>query len=94
MFGFDFSAYTVGASKQFEHIGSSKTQEVSELYASKRRTAKRRKLKWRKSFGDTLVGLGALQGSRSQLEVRTEFFLAVTSKCGGGRPEQLRAGRL
>ncbi|WP_236994750.1 hypothetical protein [Granulosicoccus antarcticus] len=52
MSGFDFSAYTVGASKQFEHIGSSTIQETAEHYASKRYSAKRRKLRWRKSFGD------------------------------------------
>ncbi|ASJ74732.1 hypothetical protein IMCC3135_23315 [Granulosicoccus antarcticus IMCC3135] len=44
MSGFDFSAYTVGASKQFEHIGSSTIQETAEHYASKRFSAKRRKL--------------------------------------------------
>ncbi|ASJ70719.1 hypothetical protein IMCC3135_03030 [Granulosicoccus antarcticus IMCC3135] len=52
MSGFDFSAYTAGASKQFEHIGSSTIQEIAEHYASKRFSAKRRKLRWRKSFGD------------------------------------------
>ena len=52
MSGFDFSPYTVGASKEFEHIGSSTIQEVCEQYASKRRAAKRAKLRWRKSFGD------------------------------------------
>lgn len=51
MTGFDFSPYTVGASKEFEYIGSATIQEVSEQFASKRRTAKRRKLRWRKSFG-------------------------------------------
>ena len=52
MSGFDFSPYTVGASKEFEHIGSSTIQQVCEEFASKRRAAKKRKLRWRKSFGD------------------------------------------
>ena len=52
MTGFDFSPYTVGASAEFEHIGSSTIQEVSEQYASKRRAAKRVQLRWRKSFGE------------------------------------------
>lgn len=51
MSGFDFSPYTVGASKEFEHIGSTTIQEISEEFAKKRRAAKRRKLRWRKSFG-------------------------------------------
>ena len=52
MSGYDFSPYTAGASKQFEHIGSSTIQEVAEQYAVKRRTAKRIRLRWRKSFGE------------------------------------------
>ena len=52
MTGFDYSAYTVGASKEFEHIGSSTIQEVCEQFASKRRTARKVRLRWRKSFGD------------------------------------------
>ena len=52
MTGFDFSAYTVGASKEFEYIGSSTIQEVCEQFAVRRRNAKRRKLRWRKSIGD------------------------------------------
>ena len=51
MSGFDFSSYTVGASKEFNRIGSSTIQEVSEQFVSKRKTAKKVKLKWRKSFG-------------------------------------------
>lgn len=51
MSGFDYSAYTVGASKEFQHIGSSTIQEVCEQLVVKRRTAKRTKLRWRKSFG-------------------------------------------
>lgn len=50
--GFDIQHYTNGASKEFEYIGSSTIQEISEQYASKRRVAKRTKLRWRKSFGD------------------------------------------
>lgn len=52
MTGFDYSAYTVGASKEFEYIGSSTIQETCEQFAVKRKTAKRTKLRWRKSFGD------------------------------------------
>ena len=52
MTGFDYSAYTVGASKEFEHIGSSTIQEICEQFASKRRTARKVRLRWRKSFGD------------------------------------------
>lgn len=51
MSGFDFSPYTAGASKEFEHIGSSTIQEISEQFAVKRRAAKRIRLRWRKSFG-------------------------------------------
>ena len=52
MSGFDFSPYTVGASKEFEYIGSVTIREVCEQFASKRQAAKRRKLRWRKSFGE------------------------------------------
>ena len=52
MSGFDFSPYTVGASKEFEHIGSSTIQEVAEQFAVKRRAARRVRLRWRKSFGE------------------------------------------
>ena len=52
MTGFDYSAYTAGASKEFEHIGSSTIQEVCEQFVSKRRTARKARLRWRKSFGD------------------------------------------
>ena len=52
MSGFDFSPYTVGASKEFEHIGSSTIQQVSEQFACRRRTARRTRLRWRKSFGE------------------------------------------
>ncbi|MEM7284098.1 MAG: transposase, partial [Pseudomonadota bacterium] len=52
MTGFDFSPYTVGASKEFDYIGSSTIQETSELFVLKRRAAKKAKLRWRKSFGE------------------------------------------
>ena len=52
MTGYDFDPYVNGAGKEFEHIGSSTIQEVCQQYAVKRRTAKRAKLRWRKSFGD------------------------------------------
>ena len=45
--GFDFSPYTRGASQEFEHIGSATIQEVSEVYAAKRRAARKVKLQWR-----------------------------------------------
>lgn len=51
MSGFDFSPYTKGASKEFDHIGSSTIQECSENYAIRRRVAKKRRLRWRKSYG-------------------------------------------
>lgn len=51
MTSFDFHPYLKGASREFEHIGSSTIQEVAEQFASKRRAAKRVRLRWRKSFG-------------------------------------------
>lgn len=51
MTGFDFAAYTKGASSEFEHIGNSTIQECSEQFASKRRAAKKSRLRWRKSYG-------------------------------------------
>ena len=52
MTGFDFSPYTAGASNEFQFIGSATIQVASEVFACKRRTFKKSKLKWRKSFGD------------------------------------------
>ena len=52
MSGFDLQHYTNGASKEFEHIGSPTVQQVCEEYASKRRAAKRLRLRWRRSFGE------------------------------------------
>ena len=52
MSGFDYSSYTAGASKEFNHIGSATIQETCEQFVVKRRTAKRTKVRWRKSFGD------------------------------------------
>jgi len=51
MRAFDFHSYTVGASREFEHIGISTIQEVSELFAVKRRVARKARLRWRKSYG-------------------------------------------
>lgn len=51
MTGFDFSPYTVGACEEFKHIGSSTIQEVCAQFAIKRKTARKAKLRWRKSFG-------------------------------------------
>jgi len=47
--GFDFNAYTQGASKEGLGIGSAVFQEVCEEYAKKRRAAKKVKLAWRVS---------------------------------------------
>ena len=52
MSGFDLQKYTNGASKEFDHIGSPTVQQVCEEYAFKRRTARRLRLRWRKSFGE------------------------------------------
>jgi len=52
MTGFDLQRYTNGASKEFEHVGSPTVQQVCEEYASKRRCAKRLRLRWRTSFGE------------------------------------------
>lgn len=50
--GFDLQHYTNGASKEFDLIGSPTVQQVCEEFASKRRAAKKVRLRWRKSFGE------------------------------------------
>ena len=50
--GFDLQKYTDGACKEFDLIGSSSTQALSDEYANKRRAAGKAKLRWRKSFGE------------------------------------------
>ena len=87
MSGFDFSPYTVGASKLFEHIGSSTVQEVSEQFAVKRRTARRRKLKWRKSFGDKRsLGWVPFKARAAQWKTGQVFFAGQYFKVWGVPP--------
>lgn len=49
--GYDLQAYTNGASKEFDLIGSPTIQQVCQEYATKCRKARRLRLAWRKSFG-------------------------------------------
>lgn len=49
--GFDLCALSTGATEYFEHIGADTIQRISCEYASKRRAAKRVKLRWRVSRG-------------------------------------------
>lgn len=49
--GFDLNNLTSGASKHFDKIGSETIQRVCQEYAQKRFQTKKRKLRWRCSFG-------------------------------------------
>jgi putative transposase len=49
--GFDLNNLSAGASEFFEHIGADTIQRINCEYASKRRTAKRVRLRWRVSKG-------------------------------------------
>ncbi len=49
--GFDLDKLSAGASEYFEHIGADTIQRVNHEYASKRRAAKRVRLRWRVSRG-------------------------------------------
>lgn len=49
--GFDLNNLSAGGSECFERIGSDTIQRINCEYASKRRTAKRTKLRWRVSRG-------------------------------------------
>lgn len=51
MTGFDLCNLTAGATEYFDHIGASTVQRVCTEYASKRRIAKRLKLRWRVTCG-------------------------------------------
>lgn len=53
MSGFDLNNLSAGASEYFEHIGADTIQRINCEYASKRRTAKKIKLNWRKSGGSS-----------------------------------------
>jgi IS605 OrfB family transposase len=48
---FDLDKLTAGASKCFERIGSDTIQRINAEYATRRKQAKKTKLRWRKSFG-------------------------------------------
>jgi IS605 OrfB family transposase len=48
---YDLDKLTAGASKCFERIGSDTIQRVNAEYATRRKQAKKTKLRWRKSFG-------------------------------------------
>lgn len=49
--GFDLNNLSAGAGEYFEHIKSATIQRVNCVYATKRRAAKKIKLRWRKSDG-------------------------------------------
>ena len=49
--GFDFAPFVVGASAEFELIGSSTIDEIRDQYATKRRAAGKPRLSWRSSGG-------------------------------------------
>lgn len=49
--GFDLNNLSAGASEYFEKIGADTIQQINGEYATKRRTAKRVKLRWRVSRG-------------------------------------------
>jgi IS605 OrfB family transposase len=49
--GFDLCHLSAGATEHFDHIGADTIQRINVEYATKRRTAKRAKLRWRKSGG-------------------------------------------
>ena len=49
--GFDFAPFLVGASAEFELIGSSTIDEIRDQYATKRRAAGKPRLSWRSSGG-------------------------------------------
>jgi putative transposase len=49
--GFDLCNLSAGASEYFQHIGADTIQKVCTEYATKRRTAKRVRLRWRVSRG-------------------------------------------
>ena len=49
--GFDFAPFVVGASSEFELIGSTTIDEIRDQYAVKRRAAKRVRLRWRRTHG-------------------------------------------
>lgn len=51
MSGFDLCALTAGASEYFDKIGSATIQRVCNEYATKRRSCKRTRLRWRVSHG-------------------------------------------
>src|SRR5271170_5253594 len=44
---FDLDKLTAGASQQFEHIGSQTIQRINAEFASRRKQARKPKLKWR-----------------------------------------------
>ena len=49
--GFDLNRLSSGATEHFEHIGADTIQRINVEYASKRKAAKKVRLKWRKSGG-------------------------------------------
>lgn len=49
--GFDLCSLSAGATECFAHIGADTIQRINGEYATKRRAAKRAKLRWRKSGG-------------------------------------------
>ena len=49
--GFDFAPFVRAASVEFDYIGSTTIDEVSQEYAAKRKAAKKPRLCWRKSGG-------------------------------------------
>ncbi len=48
---FDLDKLTAGSSRCFERIGSDTIQRVNAQYATRRREARKSKLRWRKNFG-------------------------------------------
>lgn len=49
--GFDVNSLTDGAAKEFDRIGADTIQRVGQEYVRMRRQARKRKLRWRVSFG-------------------------------------------
>lgn len=67
--GFDLDAWASGATKAGLELPAASMQGVLEEYATRRRQFKKRKLKWRKSFG-TKRSLGWIPFKKGQLQYR------------------------
>jgi putative transposase len=64
---FDLDKLTAGSSRCFERIGSDTIQRVNAEYATRRREARKSKLRWRKSFGSNRA-LGWIPFKAAQLK--------------------------